>query len=52
MIAPWNRKKDLEAIGKIPVFTGAGMALMRWAVHRSQELGFEGRLGAYRSMKI
>jgi hypothetical protein len=47
MIAPWNRKKDLGAIGELPVFMGAGKALMRWAIRRSQELGYEGRVGAY-----
>lgn len=45
MVAPWNRGHDLSLIGREPMFSGVGSALMNFALHKSKADGFAGRLG-------
>jgi hypothetical protein len=46
-VAPWNIRSLMRALQRTPEFGGVGTRLVEAAVRRSQEEGFQGRVGLH-----
>ncbi|MBE9063833.1 GNAT family N-acetyltransferase [cf. Phormidesmis sp. LEGE 11477] len=45
--APWNRSSSSVPTSSLPTYRGVGSGLLSYAIHRSVELEYKGRLGLH-----